>query len=684
MFVLENEETHLILSENNGAICDLMQNGKSLITTSDRAFHLRLLDDNGDTVLVDDRDFSEFSFDGDGILHWCGCDKFPRMEVTLKIRKAEHGSFRFRPSVTGIPAGHYLELIAAPLLGVPLAHDLLMPHSDGALFQLEKAIDEEWADHLSFPGYCDCYPGLKQMQFLAAYSDNGGVYLAADDLTHSIKFLGLAHKAGDKFFNAYIECCCGTDDHDAPVADYELPYDLIVRPFAGDWQHACEIYRQWVEQDPAMKRNFTLPDWLDESPVVIIYPVRGGKSISNDPNRFLPYENAFPRIKELAEQLNSKVMVLLMRWDHNGPWLPPYYWPPVGGAESFRKFRDLLHGEGHLLGVYGSGTHFTRKSLTNDYSGEEIYQREHLEDSMVRGPKGEIERGLGGIREGTAFCITEDACYRIMAEQTMILADEQVDFYQILDQNLGGAPLYCYSKEHHHSPVPGRAATDAMRKFLRDLNDQIRARGSNMILGTECAAAGPFVADMPFNDLRANFIETKYASPIHAYSYVFHRYLNNFFGNCCNVPNHTDEDCFRYRMARGFIGGSMMTIVLRDSGEIDWGASVCDWSEPVPNQKNTITLVRNMNVARQRYPEFLQKGDMIPAPCIECGTRVFPTLSRYRDDKSGPEILCSAWRAPDGRKAAFFVNYMTEEKTFRWLGKDYTVPPLDVMMVEIS
>ena len=117
------------------------------------------------------------------------------------------------------------------------------------------------------------------MQFLAAYSDNGGVYLAADDLTHSIKFLGLAHKAGDKFFNAYIECCCGTDDHDAPVADYELPYDLIVRPFAGDWQHACEIYRQWVEQDPAMKRNFTLPDWLDESPVVIIYPVRGEKSI---------------------------------------------------------------------------------------------------------------------------------------------------------------------------------------------------------------------------------------------------------------------------------------------------------------------------------------------------------------------------------------------------------------------
>jgi hypothetical protein len=59
-------------------------------------------------------------------------------------------------------------------------------------------------------------------------------------------------------------------------------------------------------------------------------------------------------------------------------------------------------------------------------------------------------------------------------------------------------------------------------------------------------------------------------------------------------------------------------------------------------------------------------------------------LSRERDDKSGPEILSSAWRAPDGRTAAFFVNYMTEEKTFRWNGKDYTVPPLDVMMMEIS
>lgn len=679
---LKYQNTTLNFSAENGAICSFAVNGKNLTGHAERAFRIRLLSEDGEAVMLDDRDFRDFSFDEHGKLHWSSCQKFPGLEMTLIVRKAENGSFRFRPALTGIPADQRLELVAAPLLGIPLTHDLLIPLSEGSLQRFADAAEEEWEEHFSFPGYCKSYPGEIQMQFLAAYSDHAGVYLAADDLSHSIKFIGSSHKAGEKTFEAYIECCCGTDDHKDPGTDYELPYDLILRPFSGDWQHACEIYRQWIEQDPAMQPYFTPPDWLNDSPVVIIYPVRGEKAISDVPNRFIPYENMFLRIRELAEKFDSKVMVLLMRWDHNGPWLPPYYWPPVGGAESFRKFRDLLHEAGHLLGVYGSGTHFTRKSLTNDYSAEEIYQREHLEDAMIRGPKGELARGLGGIREGASFCITEEAGLRIMTEQTMILAEEKVDFFQLMDQNLGSAPEYCYSREHHHPSIPGKAAADAMRKFLRDLNDRIHAGGSNMILGTECAAAGPFIADLPFNDLRAHFVETKYSSPVPAYQYVFHRYLNNFFGNSCIVPNHTDEDCLRFRMARGFCGGDMLTVVLRDSGEIDWGASVCEWSEPAPDQQNIITFVRNLNKMRKCYPEFLQHGDMIPAPEIECEINSFPTLCRATDRKTGPVILASAWRAQDGRQAAFFVNCMTEEKTFRWNGKDHTVPPLDVIMLE--
>lgn len=678
MIEFVNQETRLEISPANGVISSVTVNGKSS-ASSEHAFRVRLMTDYGDTVMLDERDFQDFSFDGKEVFHWRRSKTFPGLEVTLKITPAEHGAFRFRPSLSGRPDGWRLEFLSAPLLKFPLNYDLLLPQSEGALYQYADAIGESWEEHFFFPGYSNYYPGKCQMQFLAAYSDNAGIYLSADDYGHAIKFLGTTHRAREKEFEAYIECCCGTDD---PGAEYELPFDLILRPFSGDWQHACEIYREWIEQDPLTKREFSLPGWIDESPVVIIYPVRGERGITDNLNKFIPYENTFPRIQELAEQFDSKVMVLLMRWDHNGPWLPPYYWPPAGGAESFRKFRDLLHREGHLLGVYGSGTYFTRKSLTNDYSGEDIFERENLAASMVTSPRGDMDRIFKPIRIAAAFCMSEEAGPRILTEQTMILADEKVDFFQILDQNLGGAPFYCYNKHHHHPSIPGKATTDAMLKFLKELNKKIIASGSSMLLGTECGAAGPFIADMPFNDLRAHFVEGEYMSPVPAYQYIFHRHLNNFFGNSCVVPNSSDEDCMRFRMARGFCGGSMMTVVLRDSGEIDWGASTGEWNCPAPDQKNIVTLVRNMNDARKRYPEFLQKGDMIPAPQIECGTNSFSKLCSSGKVKTVPEILCSAWRTPDGRKASFFVNYMTQEKSFRLNGENITVPPLSVIMMD--
>jgi len=135
-------------------------------------------------------------------------------------------------------------------------------------------------------------------------------------------------------------------------------------------------------------------------------------------------------------------------------------------------------------------------------------------------------------------------------------------------------------------------------------------------------------------------------------------------------------------MAQGFCGGSLLTVVLRDSGEIDWGAAACDWSEPAPSQPEIIALVRNLNAARRRWPEFLRRGDMIPAPEIECGTRVLANLTRS-GERRVPEILRSAWRAPDGREAAFFVNYQTQEKFFRMNGRTVTVPPLDALMLPL-
>ena len=160
MFELVNLTTVLRLSDKNGVIVSMTADGKPLTGAAERAFRLRLLSETGDPVTLDDRDFGQFSFDGKSVLHWSACRKFPGLEMTLKIRPAEHGSFRFRPLLAGIPSGWRLELMSAPLLGIPLDFELLMPQSEGALYNYSEAAGETWDEHFSFPGNCNHYPGM--------------------------------------------------------------------------------------------------------------------------------------------------------------------------------------------------------------------------------------------------------------------------------------------------------------------------------------------------------------------------------------------------------------------------------------------------------------------------------------------------------------------------------------------
>lgn len=675
-FVLENGESRLVLSEKNGALLAFRHRGGDLLAEAERTFVLRFLQRDGEYCYLNDSDFASFRFEnGRGV--WTDCRIFPGMSVSLEIRCAEEEGFRFRPSVSGIPDGLLPDYIEAPRVCVPLEHELFYPFSEGMIVR-EKEKRERGLRHLKFPDDCGTgyYPGVCQMQFMASCSENGGIYFTADDPAHTTKILEYSLDAPGRV-GLRIETACGTEN---PSNSCTLPFELILRPFEGDWRAACGIYREWVKRDPAMTRKFTLPEWLEDSPVTIIYPVRGTGAISDEPNRFLPYENAFPRLKELSDAFGSRIMALLMRWDHNGPWLPPYYWPPAGGAESFRNLRDLLHESGNLLGVYGSGTFYTMRSSVNSYSGAERYQKEGLAECMARGPNGEKTAVIcEQIRQSETFCISEAKSREILAEQVRILAAEGVDYAQFFDQNLGCASFVCYRKDHHHPPVPGAWQTAAMRRFLDELNEQIRQSGSSMILGAECAAAGPYTAALPFNDLRDIFCIGR-GDPVPGYQYVFHRSANNFFGNQCEAWSRIDclksPDNLQYRLAKAFCAGEMLSVTLRDSGEIDWGAA-SDWSCPAPPQEPLLTLIRNLNAARRRYREFLLHGEMtVPPLSLECGTYTLHCRTRTA---VYPSVPTSAWRSEDGRTMQFFVNFLAEPQTCRIDGEALTIPPLDVL-----
>ena len=244
---------------------------------------------------------------------------------------------------------------------------------------------------------------------------------------------------------------------------------------------------------------------------------------------------------------------------------------------------------------------------------------------------------------------------------------------------MGCTSPICYAKNHGHPAVPGAWQTKAMRSFLDDLNAKIRASGSQMILGTEGAAAGPYVSALPFNDMRDTCVRLM-GEPVPAYQYVYHSYINNFMGNQCNdwwnIKHDKCPENLQFRIAQAFTFGEMLSVVIRDDGTIDWSAAA-DWKSTPPAQQPVIELVKRLNAARKKYPQFLMRGEMVKPPlAVECGKYKI----HYRDRVGEyPEILTSAWRAPDGEIKQFFVNFQNRPVKFKVNGANVEIAPLSVI-----
>ena len=454
---------------------------------------------------------------------------------------------------------------------------------------------------------------------------------------------------------------------------------------------AADIYRAWMEKDMSLPPKGMYPALVKDSPVVVIYPVRGRGSDkgSMETNEYFPYPRAIPTLENLSEAFGSKVMALLMHWEGTAPWAPPYVWPPLGGAEPLAEFRDWLHSHGHYLGVYCSGYAWTQFSwIDRQYSREDQFEKEHLAGEMIRGPHGEMDAyiccGWASQRDGFDLCLSRPWTRKTIQAEIGKLAEFGIDYAQYFDQNIGGAAHCCWSREHGHPPVPGVWQTKAMRTLL----DEIHEKYPKLLIGCEAAAAQPYLGKLSFNDLRFDCWTLGEHRSIPLYAYLFHEYINNFMGNQCGLhPRIAFESCpenLLWRTAKAFNSGNLLSVVLKDGGKVHWGWIV-PWDDiDEPNQADILTLVRNLNSLRKKYPQYLNQGRMEhPLATVTGGTWVL----RLQHDQSEihDSFLHSTWRAPDGSLAMFITNFLPQEQivTVSWQGnvRELSLPPLNAVVL---
>lgn len=507
-----------------------------------------------------------------------------------------------------------------------------------------------------FPGMgvMPMFPAIIEMPFMAYFDEKQGLYMGAHDEEGNLKAIDFVPYEDDgikMYFRFYTGAEFG--------ADFTMDFPLVIKPYKGGWHEAADIYRNWFSENGSLTpiaENKSLPDWYNESPIVVTYPVRGRFDTDvMTPNGLFPYINGLSAIDKIAEKTNSKILVILMHWEGTAPWAPPYVWPPYGGEEAFKEYVDALHKEGHLIGVYCSGMGYTLKScVVEEYECYEDFEKNHLEKIMCRSPKEELLKSkiCTFERDGYDMCPSQQITKDILVDQTRKMINGGIDYIQLLDQNHGGNSYFCYSKNHGHPPVPGKWQLDAVKSILTEA-----VKGTKVLLGCESAAAETFIGNLQFSDNRFNCVYC-IGTPVPAYAYIYHEYVNNFMGNQVCVDGIFDyernPENLLMRMAYSFCAGDIVTIILTDNGKPVWNWGLQNF-DIMPDEDRVLEFARQANGFRKREGKYLHLGRMLKPTDLKLEENI--VIEKNNDKLYVGKLMQGKWQAADGTWAEFLANY---------------------------
>ena len=591
-------------------------------------------------------------------------------DVTLYLNYRIEATFSFVNNT-----GDYVEWVDFCSLAVP--NDLVSQGGSGRIvidtnegmlvedIKLKENFYPYKFRQLDYPseGLYAMFPAVVQSQFLSYYDDAAGIYIAAEDAERAIK--GIDFGPVEDAIKLQFKLYPGIEKE---VKNFTLGYNLVMDFFCGDWYDAAELYRNWFQKNLpenlcSIEDNADLPEWYTDAPLVVTYPTQGIHDMDEaKPNRLFPYNNALPYLDEIADATNSRIMAVLMHWESTAPWAPPYVWPPLGGEQLLADFCRELHKRDYILGVYCSGISYTIHSNINDYNMQVEYDEKGLARHMCASPTGEIiSKTCQAQRKSYDMCIAEDFTKNVLLQEAEKMVSCGLDYIQILDQNHGGTPYFCFSDKHSHPAVPGKWMVSHMTDFLKKLKATV---GKNVLLGCESAAAESYIPYMNLSDNRFN-LNGYVGKFIPLYGYIYHKYLQNFSGNSVCSQDIFDEvrspESYLLRAAHSFLAGDLMTLVINQDGEIAWA-----WGERefdyLPNRDAVLNFVKSATAYKRGVgKKYLTFGQMIKPCKVTCDTVKMYKTNQERFTEY-PSVLTTAWESSDGARAQFLANYCDESK----------------------
>lgn len=509
------------------------------------------------------------------------------------------------------------------------------------------------------------YPGFTIAQFLAYGDDRAGVYIACRDTAGYIKQIKPVHHApGLRLGIAH------TGDW-LVQGERELPYDVVVGSYSGDWYAAAGLYRDWSLQQPwartPLHARTDVPSWLLASPPHIILRIQGELDLGPaEPNEeFLPYAKMIPLLEQIARRIEAPLVPVIMSWERPGPWIYPDCFPPAGGFEALREFTVLARERGWHIGTFCNGTRWVTGHFWSGYDGEDYFNEQNGAASVCRTHTHDLwhETWDATWRPSYASCIGTQQTRDIAVDFVRTLLDTGLDWIQFFDQNIGCSTFPCFAADHEHTPVPGRWMTKGMSTLI-DSFYELDAPDRSIAFSVEGPVTEYFIPRFQICDIR---VVPPGHKPDHAlwtsfaplYHFLYHEFLliQGGFGYG-PAPYHLPIRN-AYNLVVGEIPGAVMkgdgTLLNMDTS--NWAP----WEPVVGSNEDALRMLHAATALRRGVAQdFLVYGRMLaPTPIAD-----IPTINWQEDgiDHQIPAIFHAAWQAPDGRAALVLANWTSEPR----------------------
>ena len=514
-------------------------------------------------------------------------------------------------------------------------------------------------------------PGYMQFQMCAFYNEKkAGLYYAIEDgngfykhlnyaksddtTTATVTGVAMFEKVGGSVADAnvvakaaqekkYIELYLTNFPEGQGVigTNYNMPYDVVIGTFTGDWWTAAKWYRQWaVNQIWCSKGKLVdrkdVPDWYKET---AIWEFVGGGSY----DRMIDFRN-----KMGMNWVNHWNYM----WKHpgQGDEMSPDLFPPTGGETVFREQVKRVQEKGVRVIPYFLGSCMDMKSPQ--------YEEWNVEPYVVRYENGDLY--IWHLNNGKWLfpwpCPYTEFWQEKVAEISRKIVDLGVD--GVYYDTTSGNAYQCFSSQHGHTVGGGNYWFSGVRELLRRSREEIHKVNPQAIMTSE--GSSELYLDLLDGNLFYGQISKDY---VPAFQAIYHDYTFGY-GISLATSKTVGED---YPLSLP-IG-----LVFIEGDQIGWTAIASLYTE------KDIAFIRKLAHFRVKCAQkFLGLGQMVRPPKFDTPLPIVSgDWGLSRGIVEAPAVLHSAWKAKDGNLGIIFLNIskQTQSISCQFKAEDYGFKP---------